>query len=70
MQDQHKNVQQEHKVQDEVQDEVQEGQEEEEAVPEDVLRARLPRLKGRLEAPAARGRVRGDGGGLTAVSFG
>ena len=44
-----------------MQEEVQEGQEEEEALPEDLLRARLPRLNGRLEAQAARSCVRGEG---------
>ena len=33
-----------------MQEEVQEGRQEEEAVPEDLLRARLPRLNGPVEA--------------------
>ena len=47
MQDQPNKVHQECKVHDEVQEAVQEGQKEEEAVPEDLLRARLRRLNGR-----------------------
>ena len=57
MQDQQSKVQQECTVHDEVQEAVQEGQEEEEAVPEDLLRAGLPRLRAPAEAllwPTAR----------------
>eukprot|EP00964_Phaeocystis_antarctica_P098612 scaffold64613_cov60-Phaeocystis_antarctica.AAC.1 len=61
MQDQDEEVQDEKAI-DQVREEMQEGQKEEETVPEDLLRARLPRLNRPLtSAPSSRSRVRGRG---------
>eukprot|EP00964_Phaeocystis_antarctica_P080218 scaffold50086_cov65-Phaeocystis_antarctica.AAC.3 len=49
MQDQDEEMQDEKAI-DQVREEMQEGPQEEETVPEDLLRARLPRLNGPLEA--------------------
>ena len=47
---------------DEVREEMQEGPQEEKAVPEDLLRARLPRLNGPLEALVVANRSVSDPG--------
>ena len=63
MQDQDNEMQEEaSEFHDEVREEMQEGPQEEEAVPEDLLRARLPRLNGPLEALVVANRPVSDPG--------
>eukprot|EP00964_Phaeocystis_antarctica_P028182 scaffold15891_cov48-Phaeocystis_antarctica.AAC.1 len=61
MQDQDEEVQDEKAI-DQVREEMQEGPQEEETVPEDLLRARLPRLNGPLEALVVANRPVSDPG--------